>query len=96
MYNGRPMEVPSLMPPKRQVWAWSHLQGCDRRRYSLFYINVFKIIIIAPKASAEGACIWTEVGYCRACMLGYYELCMKGYYEEWVTVVYGSYEQVAI
>ena len=53
------------------------------------------LFVIAPKASAEGACIWTEVGYCRACMLGYYELCMKGYYEEWVTVVYGSYEQVA-
>ena len=28
-------------------------------------------------------------------MIGYYELYMKGYYEEWVTVVYGSYEQVA-
>ena len=47
-------------------------------------------IFIAPKASAEGACIWTEIGYCGACMLGYYELCMKGYYEEWVTLVYVS------
>ena len=29
-------------------------------------------------------------------MLGYYGMCMRSYYKEWVTVVYGSYEQVAI
>ena len=37
--------------------------------------------LIAPKASAEGACIWTEVGYCRACMLGYYDCAW------WVTIM---------
>ena len=26
---------------------------------------------IAPKASAEGTCIWKEVGYYGACMIGY-------------------------
>ena len=30
-------------------------------------------LIIAPKASAEGACILKEVGYYGACMMGYYD-----------------------
>ena len=38
---------------------------------------------IAPKASAEGACIWKEVGYYGACMMGYCGACMMGYYGVW-------------
>ena len=32
-----------------------------------------KTIFIAPKASAEGACIFIEFGYSGACMIGYYD-----------------------
>ena len=38
-------------------------------------------VFIAPKASAEGACILKgrEVGYYGACIMGYYGACMMGY-----------------
>ena len=33
----------------------------------------FPPFFIAPKASAEGACIFMEVGYYGACMMGYHD-----------------------
>ena len=41
------------------------------------------LLFIAPKASAEGACFFMEVGYYVACMMGF---TMES--EEWVSVVY--------
>ena len=46
------------------------------------------LVIIAPKASAEGACIFSKFGYCGACVMGYYGTCdgllwdvYAGYYD---------------
>ena len=36
------------------------------------YIWIFVVSFFAPKASAEGACIWTEVGYYGAWRMGYF------------------------
>ena len=40
------------------VWKWRRVK--EKSRY-----------FVAPKASAEGACIFIEFGYYRACMMGY-------------------------
>ena len=48
-------------------------------------------IFIAPKASAEGACIFSKLGYYGACMMGYYDCALRVSMERvwWVTLVYG-------
>ena len=34
-------------------------------------------LVIAPKASAEGACIFSKLGYYGACMMGYYDCALR-------------------
>ena len=45
-------------------------------------------ILIAPKASAEGACIFSKLGYYGACMMGYYDCALRVTMERvwWVTM----------
>ena len=43
--------------------------------------NVPYYSLLPPKASAEGACILSKIGYYGACMMGYYGACMMGYYD---------------
>ena len=55
--------------------------------------------IIAPKASAEGACIWREVGYYGACVMGYYDCAWRvtnmrvwmGYFGIWVILACANF-----
>ena len=74
-------------PDIRDITGLQHSQG-QRLRWDLeipSYIRHF----IAPKASAEGACIWKEVGYYGACMMGYCGACMMGYCGACMMVYYG-------
>ena len=49
----------------------------DKASFFAWKKNGFRLTVedhfIAPKASAEGACILKEVGYYGACMMGYYD-----------------------
>ena len=48
-------------------------------------------VFIAPEASAEGACIWSEFGYYESFVIGYYRSFLIGYYGSLVIGYYGSY-----
>ena len=67
------------------------------------------IAIIAPEASAEGACIFSRFGYYRSFVMGYYGSFVIGYYRSYVMgyyvcvydgllscMVYDPYEHVPI
>ena len=64
-----------LLKASSELKIFAHLQQLNHSTFDW----VFKRFI-APKASAEGACIWTEVGYCGARMIGYYDMCVIGYW----------------
>ena len=46
------------------------------------------VAFIAPEASAEGACIFTEVGYYGSFVMGYYRSFVIGYYGSFVMGYY--------
>ena len=50
-----------------------------------------QFFFIAPEASAEGACIFTEVGYYGSFVIGYYGSLVVGYYGSFVMGYYGYY-----
>ena len=48
-------------------------------------------IVIAPEASAEGACIFSRFGYYGSFVIGYYGSLVVGYYGSFVMGYYGYY-----
>ena len=48
------------------------------------------LFFIAPEASAEGACIFREVGYYGSFVIGYYGSFVIGYYGSLVMGYYGA------
>ena len=59
--------------------VWHNYAWCTICRFQfllrsfIFLQQVLAYCIIAPKASAEGACILIEVGYYGARVMGYYD-----------------------
>ena len=61
-------------------------------------------MFIAPEASAEGACIFREVGYYGSfvfgyygsLVIGYYGSFVMGYYDYYMSLRYDPYEHVPI
>ena len=56
------------------------------------WVTMICVFLLVTMIVLDGLLLCVYDGQCASI----HELCMKGYYEEWVTVVYGSYEQVAI
>ena len=60
-------------------------------QYGNAHVTKKNLRFIAPEASAEGACIFREVGYYGSFVFGYYGSFVIGYYGSLVIGYYGSY-----